>query len=115
MPQPDFADVPLRIVVTTFADESSASQVIHELIRKRLIACGTMIPGCRSIYVWEAKVHDTEEIIVHLKCPADRVDEVERALHALHPYEVPEFVVLAPEAVSQAYGDWGSTAPDSLA
>jgi len=98
--------VDIRIVLTTFPDESTGSRIIHDLLRDQLIACGTMLPACRSIYVWDGKLHDSEEIQVLLKTSSACVPELERRLIESHPYDVPEFVVLHPESAPTAYQNW---------
>ena len=45
----------ILFVVTTLPDESTAAQIVHRLVEKKLAACGTIIPGARSIYRWKDK------------------------------------------------------------
>lgn len=96
----------IRIVVTTFASEEEAVGVIHTLVKERLAACGTILPGARSIYTWQGKVEDGREAVVLLKTSSTRISKLQQRLAALHPYETPEIVTLTPEAVSTAYGAW---------
>lgn len=102
-------DSEVCVVATTFPDEPSAAKVIRQLVREHLIACGTMNPGCRSIYVWDDKPEDNEEVSVVMKTVRARLPELEARLAELHSYEVSEFLVFQPSAVSMAYGDWVSS------
>ena len=49
------------VVLTTIANEEEAVALIRELLDRRLIACGTVQPGARSLYRWEGKVADEKE------------------------------------------------------
>ena len=55
------------VVLTTVANADEAVQLIRALLDRRLVACGTMLPGARSLYRWEDKVADESEVVVLLK------------------------------------------------
>lgn len=94
----------MKAVITTFASEDDAARVIRALIEEKLAACGTMLPGARSIYVWQGKVEDSMEVLAVLK--TTRPAELASRLAELHPYETPEILVFSPENVSGAYAKW---------
>ena len=48
----------------------------------------------------------TEEILLLIKTSAERLPALQAALHELHSYEVPEFLVLRAAGGSQAYLEW---------
>ena len=41
-----------------------------------------------------------------MKSSARVLEELEAEFHQLHPYEVPEFLVIRPDGGSEAYLDW---------
>lgn len=96
----------IRLILTTFSSVDDAATVIRTLVEERLAACGTMIPRARSIYFWEGKIEDGEEVWVMLKTPEEKIKELETRLDELHPYETPEIIVLDPAAVSDDYAAW---------
>jgi len=96
----------IRIVLTTFPNEETAAGVIRDLLRGHLITCGTMLPGCRSIYAWNGQMQDSDEVQTVLKTTLSCMPELERQLVETHPYDVPEFIVLQPESTSAAYANW---------
>ena len=71
-----------------------------------LVACGNLIPSVRSIYRWQGKVEDASEVLCVLKTRADRVEELIAELARIHPYDVPEILVLPVVAGAHAYLDW---------
>ena len=101
MAQPDVA-----VVMTTVASEEEAVQLVRNLLERRLIACGTIVPGARSIYRWNEKVADEQEVVVLLKTRSDRVESLEVAFGELHPYKVPELLALPVSAGLDKYLDW---------
>ena len=96
----------IRIVLSTFADGDSAAQVVRSLVSEKLAACGTIIPGARSIYSWKGVLEDTPEVFVIFKIAAANEEEFIRRLDELHPYDVPEIVSIPPSKWNEAYGQW---------
>ena len=96
----------IRVVLTTFGNAEDAAKVVRLLVDEQIIACGTILPGARSIYRWKAAIEDSEEAVVLLKTSAERFPALEERLRAIHPYETPEIVALDPTAVSKDYADW---------
>ena len=95
-----------RLILSTFADEASASSALRSLLDERLIACGSIVPGVRSIYRWKGKVEESSEVQVILKTTAEAASRCIARLAALHPYEVPEIVEVEPSSVSAPYASW---------
>src|SRR6185437_8992754 len=58
------------VVLTTVSTAEDAVTLIRALLDRRLIACGTLLPGARSLYRWEGKVADEHEVVVILKTAA---------------------------------------------
>lgn len=96
-----------QIVLTTFADEQSAAEAVRKIVGERMAACGTMVPGARSIYVWDGKLEETSEIVVFFK--TTRAEELAVRLKGIHPYETPEIVTFEADAVSAPYAHWLQT------
>ena len=94
------------VVFTTLASVDEAVTLVRALLDRRLIACGNILPGGRSIYRWEGKVADEQEVIVLLKTRASRVEALEMAFGELHPYKVPELLALPVSAGLHKYLEW---------
>jgi len=96
----------MRVVLTTFPKIEKAREIVRELVDAGLIACGNLLPGAISLYVYEGKFCEDEEVVAILKTSGERLSELEAKLKELHPYEVPEFVVLPVESASADYAKW---------
>ena len=94
------------VVLTTVSNDEEAVTFVRALLDRRLIACGTLLPGARSIYRWQGKVADEREVLVLLKTRSARVDALQEAFKELHPYKVPELLVLAVDTGLEKYLEW---------
>lgn len=94
------------VVLTTVASDDEAVQLIRALLERRLIACGTLVPGARSLYRWQGKIADEREVLVVLKTRSARVEALREAFAELHPYKVPELLALAVDGGLEKYLEW---------
>ena len=94
------------VVLTTLSSESDARQLVRALVDARLVACGTILPGARSIYRWEGEVTEEGEVVVLLKTHASRWEALAASMRELHPYEVPELLALPVERGLDGYLSW---------
>ena len=95
-----------RVVLVTAPGRDVALDLARALVRERLVACVNVVPGVTSVYQWEGAVEESEEVLLVVKTTAGRLAELERRVIELHPYDVPEFVALAPEHVEPRYARW---------
>ena len=95
-----------RVVLVTAPDLEAARRLARAWVDAKLVACVNLVPGIESIYRWQGKVEASNEVLLVVKTTADRVAELEASLPGLHPYEVPEFVVLDAEHVAPRYAAW---------
>lgn len=94
------------VVLTTVASEEEAVTLVRTLLERRLVACGTMYPGARSLYRWQGKVADEREVVVLLKTRSARLESLKSAFAEVHPYKVPELLALTVSAGLEKYLDW---------
>ncbi len=94
------------VVLTTVASDEEAVTFVRTLLERRLIACGTLLPGARSLYRWQGKIADEREVVVMLKTRGARLDSLRAAFAELHPYKVPELLALPVEAGTEKYLEW---------
>ncbi len=104
MPHPE-DDLPL-LVYTTLANESDAQSLVQHLVTCRLIACGTIIPGARSVYRWNGEVISGAEALVILKSRYGRWDELLAEVQQKHPYDIPELIAVPAMIALPAYIRW---------
>jgi periplasmic divalent cation tolerance protein len=94
------------VLLMTVPDAEAGERIARALVDERLAACVNILAPMTSIYRWQGAVHRDEERQVIVKSTRDRVDQIERRLSALHPYEVPELIVLPTSGGSARYLEW---------
>ena len=94
------------VVLTTVANPIEAEMLIKNLLDRRLIACGTMLPGARSLYRWEGGIADESETVVLLKTRSAMIHALEQSFADFHPYKVPELLALTASAGLEKYVAW---------
>jgi periplasmic divalent cation tolerance protein len=97
------------MALTTVPSVDVGRKLIRELVERRLVACGTVIPGATSIYRWKGNVEESDEAVILLKTRVARWDELAAVLPTLHPYDVPELIAVPLTAGHAPYLDWLST------
>ena len=94
------------VVLTTLPGDADAGSFCRSLVEGRVAACANVLPLMESIYRWDGEVqHETERQIV-IKTARERVVALWEKLRELHPYEVPEFIVLSIIDGNDAYLRW---------
>ena len=102
----DDSMTPFLAALTTAPSTEAAKRLVRTLVERRLVACGTVLPGAASTYWWHGAVTEEEEVVVILKTTTARWAALAAALPALHPYEVPELVALPVAGGYRPYLDW---------
>jgi periplasmic divalent cation tolerance protein len=99
----------VRVVLMTAPDQEVARSLAQALVREHLAACVNLLPGVTSVYHWEGRVSEDAEVLLLAKTTTLRLEALAARVAELHPYELPELVALAPEAVERGYLAWLST------
>ena len=95
----------LILILTTMPNDDRADKVARTLVDERLAACVNVHGAMNSTYRWKGAVERDAERQLVIKTTRARLGALERRLRELHPYELPELVVVE-AAASQAYADW---------
>jgi len=83
------------LAISTFPDAETANRIAHALIAEKFVACANIIPAVHSIYRWKDKIETAGEVMVFFKTTPDRQAAFQEKLRSLHPYEVPEIVLVS--------------------
>ncbi|NOZ22715.1 MAG: divalent-cation tolerance protein CutA [Planctomycetes bacterium] len=93
-------------VFVTAPSSEEAAKIARAVVDERLAACGNITQSIRSIYRWEGKVCDDEEVLLIMKTRRDLFDRLAARVKELHSYEVPEIIALPIVAGSEPYLKW---------
>ncbi len=94
------------VVYSTFPDRSVARRIARELVEKQLVACVNLIPAVESIYSWDSRICQENEVLSMFKTTEGQLKSLEDYLIAHHPYDVPEFIAVEIKAGSDSYLSW---------
>jgi len=92
-------------VIWSTVPPSRSEDLAKRLLEKELVACVNITP-VRSLYRWNGEACDDREHLLIMKTKKSLADAVIRQLHSMHPYEVPEIIVLPVIAGHPPYLAW---------
>ncbi len=95
-----------QIVLCSVPDMAVAESIAETLVTEKLAACVNIIPELTSIYRWDGKLRKDKELLLIIKTDQIVYDQLEKRLQALHPYELPEIVVVPIHDGQTDYLDW---------
>jgi periplasmic divalent cation tolerance protein len=94
------------LVLTQMPDLAAARSLARSLVEARLAACVSVGAPVESLYHWQGKIEMAAEVPVVVKTRADRYAEVEAAIRARHPYELPEVLAVPADNGLAPYLEW---------
>lgn len=96
----------VRVVLCTHPDLSKARELARTLVEERLAACVNLMPGVTSVYRWQGEVCEDAEVLLVIKTTEHRIGQLKHRIPELHPYSIPEILVLPNDGGSRKYFDW---------
>jgi len=92
-------------VLITAPDRESGRKIARHLLERRLAACVNITP-VSSMYWWEGKIEEAEEVMLVVKTTSDKINDVVREVRSIHPYQLPEIAALPIVAGHAEYLEW---------
>ncbi|MCA9564724.1 MAG: divalent-cation tolerance protein CutA [Myxococcales bacterium] len=103
------SDEQVRVqVVLSTCPERETLRISHALVSGGVAACVNIAHGITSVYEWEGEICEDKECLLVIKSRSDQIEALRNLLLDVHPYEVPEILVLEvdQEKSHRAYLDW---------
>jgi len=94
------------IILTTVSSREDAERIARTIVSEKLAACVSIVDGVSSVYWWEGRVEEEKELLLIIKTSIDKLLELTRRLREIHPYRVPEILVLPVAAGLPDYLTW---------
>lgn len=98
------------LVLITWPSESeppTPPEIAQELVSTGVAACVSILGGeVHSVYRWQGEVESTNEVQMIVKTTLARVPSLWQRVRDLHPYDVPEFLVIPIIDGNEAYLKW---------
>jgi len=93
-------------VYATFASEEEARRIGRTVIEERLAACVNILGPSHSLYSWQGKIEEAEEVAAIFKTAAANAEALIARIVDLHSYEVPAAFMLPISSAVPAYAEW---------
>ncbi len=94
------------LVLTTVPTEEVGERIARALVDARLAACVNILPAMVSVYRWKGSLQRDSEHQVVIKTTRTRLPDIHAQLASLHPYDLPECLVLPIEDGDPGYLAW---------
>ena len=94
------------IIYCTCPDIETAERISRLLITQHMAACVNQVPGITSIYEWEGKIEENNEVLLLIKSTEERFASIKRLVLEEHPYELPELIAVPVTKGLPDYLDW---------
>ncbi|HSL03894.1 MAG TPA: divalent-cation tolerance protein CutA [Nitrospiraceae bacterium] len=94
------------VILVTMDNHEEAVRIGEEMVNTKLAACANIIPGIQSIYRWKGNVITAQEVLLILKSTKSRYRALEKAIKAMHTYEIPEIIALPVKEGLDRYMGW---------
>lgn len=94
------------MVMTTAPDTLLAKRLAHELVEEHLAACAHVGSTITAMYMWQGKLEGGEEVPVSFKTSVAAVPALLKRIREMHPYQVPELLVVPVLGGDAAYLAW---------
>lgn len=95
-----------RILYITCPNMSDAENIARILVDNKIAACVNIIPNIKSIYTWQDKVEESNEVLLIIKTIENNLDKLEEIVKKYHPYTVPEIISWPIKSGNMEYLQW---------
>lgn len=95
--------------IVTYIVCSSGTEAIaicKLLVENRLAACVNIFPAMQSMYWWEGKIQEGNEVVLFAKTQANKFEEIKKKVIEMHSYDCPCIIALPIEAGAENYLKW---------
>ncbi len=94
------------VLAITTSPAADSRRIATELVSRGVVACVNIIPGATSVYQWKGTVNVDQEDVLLMKLSSEAVSRLKESLPTIHPYELPELIVLNVTDGLAAYIEW---------
>lgn len=93
------------IIETTYPNLAEAKNLAKILLNQKLAGC-IHFQKIETMYVWQEKIEDGEEILLRIKCIKSNFSAIEKIIKKHHSYMVPEIISIVVDEAEEKYATW---------
>jgi periplasmic divalent cation tolerance protein len=94
------------LVFTNLPDRASAERIAQALVEARAAACVNILAECTSVYRWQGRVENANEVPLLAKTTRAAYPALEQTIRTHHPYELPEIIAVPVSTGLPDYLQW---------
>jgi len=94
------------VVFITTGSVDEAQRIARILVKERVAACVNMVSPVQSVYRWQGRVQEDQEVLLIVKTAAEMLEKLATRVKQLHSCEVPEIIALPIVAGAEDYLHW---------
>jgi periplasmic divalent cation tolerance protein len=83
-----------------------AQRIARLFVTQKCAACVQIIHPVHSIYRWQGEVKEDTEALLLLKTRTALTEKIKTLLKEIHPYEVPELIIIPVQDGYEPYLSW---------
>jgi periplasmic divalent cation tolerance protein len=95
-----------NLVIVTAGNKQEAEKIVRTLLEEKLIACGSIIDNVSSMFWWQNKIEEEQEVLVIMKTQQSLFKRLSKRVTELHSYDVPEILAVPIADGLPSYLDW---------
>ncbi|MFH1675820.1 MAG: divalent-cation tolerance protein CutA [bacterium] len=95
-----------QLVLSTVPNLEKGKEIGQSIVSSGLAACVNLVPGILSIYIWEGKQCEDDEVLLVIKTTGDKIPALIGKIVENHPYKVPEIIALPIIGGNENYLKW---------
>jgi periplasmic divalent cation tolerance protein len=94
------------VVLITAGSLEEGQTIARVLVEERVAACVNIVSPIQSVYRWQDRVQDDQEVLLIAKTAGKMLDKLATRVKQLHSYDVPEIIALPIVAGAEDYLQW---------
>jgi len=94
------------IVLITVTSKDEAGRIGTALVNEHIAACVNILPQIRSLFFWDGKTQDENEMLMIVKSRLSQLDRIIARVKELHSYTMPEVIAIPIIGGSPEYLHW---------
>jgi periplasmic divalent cation tolerance protein len=94
------------VIFITASSVEEGQKIAYHLVAEHLVACVNIVSSIQSVFYWQEKVCDEQEVLLICKSRGPLFQKISRRVKELHTYTVPEIIALPIVQGSKDYLRW---------
>ncbi|MAP24245.1 MAG: divalent-cation tolerance protein CutA [Rickettsiales bacterium] len=96
----------MKLIYSTFKTHQEALQMAKHLLKDRMVACANINQPHTSVYEWQGKICEDEEVAVWFKTTDALWEKVKQQIKEHHLYDCPCILVVDVKSVDGEFDKW---------